>query len=61
MNKLAIIALILSFSLPAFAVTAYYKRESVSGMNKICYYDKLGSEVAITIAATKICPLTVNM
>jgi len=30
------------------------------GMTKICYYDCLGSRVAITIRATSICPLSIN-
>ena len=39
-------------------VVAFYKGEQLSGMNKICYYDRLGSAVAITIPATNICPQT---
>lgn len=34
--------------------------EQVSGMNKICYYDCLGSTVAVTIGATELCKLTIN-
>jgi hypothetical protein len=30
-------------------------------MNKICFYDHLGSEVAITISATSLCPLTIEV
>lgn len=37
---------------------AFFKRDHVSGMNKICYYDRLGSAVAITIRATELCPLS---
>lgn len=33
------------------------KSESISGRNKICLYDKLGSGYAITINATQLCPL----
>jgi hypothetical protein len=29
-------------------------------MTKICYYDCLGSPVAITISSVKLCPLTIN-
>jgi hypothetical protein len=36
------------FASSAFAGTAFFKYERTSGMNKICYYDHLGSEVAIT-------------
>lgn len=49
-----------TFSL-AHAGTAFFKGEKVSGMNKICFYDHLGSEVAITISATSLCPLTINI
>jgi hypothetical protein len=34
--------------------------EEVSGFNKICYYDCLGSRTAITIKSTSLCPLTIN-
>ena len=52
---------ILLLSMPAYAGTAFYTGERVSGMNKICYYDHLGSQVAITIKATQICPMTINV
>jgi hypothetical protein len=35
---------------------AFYVGERISGLNKICLYNHLGSEVATTIAATAICP-----
>ncbi len=34
--------------------------EKVSGMNKICYYDCLGSEAAITISSAQLCPLSIE-
>ncbi|EJB04818.1 hypothetical protein Rleg9DRAFT_3677 [Rhizobium leguminosarum bv. trifolii WSM597] len=34
--------------------------EQTSGMNKICYYDCMGSTKAITVRATDLCPLTIN-
>tara|TARA_B100001109_G_C18563651_1_gene335423 strand:- start:5 stop:286 length:282 start_codon:yes stop_codon:yes gene_type:complete len=40
--------------------TCFHKGERMSGMNKICYYDCLGSEYAITISSTSLCPLTIN-
>lgn len=42
------------------AVTCFKKGEEVSGMNKICYYNCLGSDVAITIGAVSLCPLTID-
>lgn len=39
-------------------VQGFYKSETVSGMNKICFYDRLGSTVALTISSVSICPLS---
>jgi ABC-type spermidine/putrescine transport system permease subunit II len=60
---IAIITAILALAIatPAQAGTAFYKREYISGMNKICIYDHLGSEVAITIRATSLCPLSIDV
>ena len=44
----------------ASGLTCFGKGETVSGMNKICLYDCLGSGTAITIAATSLCPLTIQ-
>jgi len=38
--------------------TCFFKRDVDSGMNKICYYDCLGSAHAMTISIARICPLT---
>lgn len=40
--------------------TCFFKREETSGMNKICYYDCLGSLTAITIGSAQLCPLTIK-
>ena len=42
------------------AVTCFLTGEQVSGMNKICYYNCLGSTAAITIGSTQLCPLSIN-
>jgi len=42
------------------AVTCFGSGERTSGMNKICYYDCLGSTAAITISSVELCPLTIN-
>ena len=42
------------------AVTCFKTGETISGMNKICYYDCLGSAAAITISAVDLCPLTIE-
>ena len=44
----------------ANAVTCFKKGEYVSGFNKICIYDCLGSDTALTIRNIDLCPLTIN-
>jgi len=53
---------LLLVSAAAHAGTAFYSHESSNGgMHKICYYDYLGDEVAITIGAVELCPLTIEV
>ena len=40
------------------AVTCFYTGEQTSGMNKICYYNRVGSTVTLNIPSTSLCPLT---
>lgn len=42
------------------AVMCFKTGERQSGMNKICYYDCLGSAAAITIGAVELCPLSID-
>lgn len=42
------------------AVACFGAGEQSGGMTKICYYNCLGSQVAITIPGTSICPVTIN-
>lgn len=42
------------------AVMCFAAGEQTSGMNKICYYNCLGSQVAINVPATALCPVTIN-
>lgn len=42
------------------AVVCFKSGETTSGMNKICYYNCLGSEAAITVGAAELCPLQIN-
>ena len=41
-------------------VICLFKSEQISGTNKICYYDCLGSVYAITIDGLKLCPLSIR-
>lgn len=54
-------ALMVIWSLNAYAGDAFYTGESTSGMYKTCYYNYLGSSVAISVSATSLCPLTIRM
>lgn len=58
--KALIFVLTLVISTTAWTCTAFYTHETVSGMNKICFYDHLGSTVAITVRNTRICPVTIK-
>ena len=42
------------------AVTCFKSGEQTSGMNKICYYNCMGSTAAMTISAVKLCPLSIR-
>ncbi len=42
------------------AVVCFKTGEKISGMNKICYYNCLGSEAAITISSVQLCPLSIE-
>ena len=44
----------------AYAATCFKTGERISGMNKICYYNCLGSEAAITISSVELCPLSIE-
>ena len=38
----------------------FFSGERISGFNKICFYNKLGSVYTINIPSTSLCPLTIN-
>ena len=44
----------------AYATTGFLSGEQTSGMNKICYYDVLGSTHTLNIESYAICPVTAN-
>ena len=45
---------------PKVAIMCFMTGEQISGMNKICYYDCMGSGAAITVSAVSLCPLSIN-
>ena len=42
----------------ASAATGFLSGERISGMNKICYYDVLGSTYTLNIGMVELCPLS---
>jgi hypothetical protein len=42
------------------STTCHRRGEARSGMNKICYYDCLGSAAATTVGSAELCPLTIE-
>ena len=42
------------------AFMCFKSGEQISGLNKICYYNCLGSTTAITIRSIDLCPLTID-
>ena len=59
--KNLLLVLLLTISLSAQAGIAFFKYETVKGLNKVCFYDYLGSIVAITIPAIEVCPLQIEV
>ena len=60
MRILALALFLIVAATPASAVMCFLKGEQISGLNKICYYDCLGSGAAITIKSYQLCPLSIN-
>lgn len=66
--KIALVSVFFTFfmafmllpSQKAHAVVCFKTGEQISGMNKICFYDCLGSTAAITISSVSLCPLTIT-
>jgi len=59
MKKLIITLLLISFT--SHAGIAFLKYQYKSGLNKICVYNHLGSDVAKTISNYQLCPLTIKV
>ena len=44
----------------ANAETCFFQYEQISGLNKICHYSCTSGSYAITVSATKICPIHIQ-
>lgn len=60
MRKLLILVCLIPFT--AHAGTAFFIYEiDRGGMTKMCFYEYLGEEYAITIKSYQLCPLTIRV
>lgn len=59
-SKFLLVFVMLSFVSTSYAAMGFLKREDVSGLNKICYYDVLGSMKTINVQSHQLCPVTYN-
>ena len=55
---MVILVLILSTSLSLHATTGFLIGEKMSGMNKICFYNVLGSTYTLNVQSYELCPLS---
>jgi hypothetical protein len=55
------IFLLLLVATAAHAGTAFFLREHASATTRICYYEYLGTEYAITVPLMQFCPLTIEV
>ena len=58
MKKTIIFVLLTLGFTNAYATTGFLSGERTSGMNKICYYDVLGSTYTLNISSVALCPLS---
>jgi hypothetical protein len=59
MKKYLLIAAL--FSSSAFAATAFYTGENVTGLTKQCYYKFAGSTYTKTIKSHQVCPTSIQV
>ena len=55
---LIILALNILMTLSLHATTGFLIGEKMSGMNKICFYNVLGSTYTLNVQSCELCPLT---
>ena len=61
MKALTLALALMLTSSAAWAGAAFYTGEYISGLNKICLYDHMGSTVALTFPSYAVCPPVVNL
>ena len=58
-NKMKKLITALLIIVSASASAAFLKYSYVSGMNRVCVYDDLGSKLVITVKNYEMCPLSI--
>ena len=58
--QVTLLSLALAASSRAFAATGFYKGEKISGLNKVCFYDVLGSPYTVNVGAAQLCPQSIE-
>ena len=61
MRKLIITLIVALAASSAYCCTAFLEDDYVSGGNRICLYDHLGSTHAVTIKSYEICKVSINV
>ena len=57
-SKFLLVFIMLGFVSTSYATMGFLKREEVSGLNKICYYDVLGAMKTVNVPSHALCPVT---
>jgi hypothetical protein len=57
-SKVILVTLVVLYSQVILAATGHLSGEQVSGTNKICYYNVMGSTHSINVSTVTLCPLT---
>ena len=59
MKKIVILlGIFMTLTLSLNATTGFLVSEKMSGMNKICFYNVLGSTYTLNVKSYELCPLT---
>ena len=59
--KKVLLGLALMVSMSAHAGMAFYTGEYISGMNKVCLYDYLGSTYTRNVKSYALCPMSISV
>jgi len=60
-RKIVTLVVAVLLAATAYAGTAFYTGERTSGMNKVCYYDYLGSTYTANVRSYQMCPTSIRV